>query len=156
MNKTLIASCLLAAAVGLPALANAADAMFYVAQDAKTKACSVSDKKPDGKMMMDVGTKAYTSQANANSAMANLKACMAAAAPAAAPKATTAMKPATPAMTKPAMAKGFYVAQDAKTKKCMVSDKKPDGKMMMDVGTKMYDTEGNAKDAMSKLTACKA
>jgi len=155
MNKTLIASCLLAAAVGLPAIANAAAAEFYVAQDAKTHACSVVDKKPDGKMSMDVGTKAYTSQANANSAMANLKACMAAA-PAAAPKPTTMAKPATPAMTKPAMAKGFYVAQDAKTKKCMVSDKKPDGKMMMDVGTKMYDTEGNAKDAMSKLAACKA
>lgn len=50
----------------------------------------------------------------------------------------------------------FYVAQDAKTHKCMVSDKKPDAKLMMDVGTKAYATKGDAEIAMSKLKACKA
>jgi hypothetical protein len=50
---------------------------------------------------------------------------------------------------------GFYVAEDAKTKKCMVSDKKPDGKMMMDVGTKMYDSQANAQKAMANLKDCK-
>lgn len=50
----------------------------------------------------------------------------------------------------------FYVAQDAKTHKCMVMDKKPDGKSMTDVGTKAYATKGDADNAMSKLKACKA
>ena len=50
---------------GLSVSAMAATAQFYVEQDAKTHACMVSDKKPDGKTMMDVGTKAYDSQANA-------------------------------------------------------------------------------------------
>ena len=50
----------------------------------------------------------------------------------------------------------FYVAQDAKTHKCLVSDKKPDAKLMMDVGTKAYATKGDAEIAMSKLKACKA
>lgn len=154
MNKTLFASCLMAAALSLPALSHAATAEFYVAQDAKTHACSVVDKKPDGKMAMDVGTKAYDSQANAQKAMANLAACKtaAAAAPAAAPAA--AAKPAN--AMKPAMAKGFYVEQDAKTKKCMVSDMKADGKTIMDVGTKMYDSKANAEKAMANLAACKA
>jgi len=55
-----------------------------------------------------------------------------------------------------AAAAEFYVAQDAKTHKCMVSDKKPDAKLMMDVGTKVYATKGDAEIAMSKLKACKA
>ena len=50
----------------------------------------------------------------------------------------------------------FYVAQDAKTHKCMVTDKKPDAKLMMDVGTKAYATKGDATIAMSKLKNCKA
>lgn len=107
-------------------------------QDAKTLACSVSDKKPDGKAMMDVGTKAYDSQTNAEKAMANLKVCTAAAAPAA-----------------PAVVAGFYVEQDAKTQKCSVDDKKPDGKAMMDVGTKVYETKANAEQAMANLKICK-
>ncbi len=131
MINKLLASSILFAALSVPTFA--ATTEFYVAQDAKTKACMVSEKKPDGKMMMDAGTKAYASEANAKQAMVNLKACepVAAAAPA-----------------------GFYVAQDAKTKACMVSDKKPDGKMMMDAGTKAYASEGNAKQAMANLKAC--
>jgi uncharacterized protein YegP (UPF0339 family) len=138
MTKTLIVAALLASAMAGASVASAATAAsFYVAQDAKTHACSVVNAKPDGKMAMDVGTKAYDSQANAQKALDKLKAC--AAAPAAA-----AAAPA-----------GFYVAEDAKTKKCMVSNTKPDGKMAMDVGTKMYDSEANAKKAMANIKVCK-
>jgi uncharacterized protein YegP (UPF0339 family) len=130
MIKTTFIAGLLLTAVSLPAFA--ASTAFYVEQDAKSRACMVSDKKPDGKTTMDVGTKTYDSKANAQKAMAKLKACETAATPA-----------------------GFYVAEDAKTKKCAVSDKKPDGKMMMDVGTKMYDSKANAEKAMANLAACK-
>ena len=130
MFKSVLTAGILVAAISVPALA--ATTGFYVEQDAKSQACMVSDKKPDGKMMMDVGTKMYDSKANAEKAMANLKACAAAATPA-----------------------GFYVAKDAKTKKCAVTDKKPDGKMMMDVGTKMYDSQANAEKAMANLKDCK-
>ncbi len=135
MIKKIVIAGLLLGAVSVPTFA--ATAEFYVEQDAKSKACMVTDKKADGKTMMDVGTKAYDSQGNAEKAMAMLKVC--AAAPAAA-----AAAPA-----------GFYVAQDAKTKKCMVDDKKPDGKTMMDVGTKMYDSKANAEKAMANLKDCK-
>ena len=130
MLKSVLTAGILVAAISVPALA--ATTGFYVEQDAKTHACMVSDKKPDGKMAMDVGTKVYDSQANAQKAMANLKVCDAAAIPA-----------------------GFYVEKDAKSKKCDVSDKKPDGKMMMDVGTKMYDSKANAEKAMANLKDCK-
>ena len=130
MFNKIMATGLLLATLSAPTFA--ATGGFYVAQDAKSHACTLSDKKPDGKMSMDVGTKAYDSMANAQKAMANLKVCDAAATPA-----------------------GFYVAEDAKTKKCAVSDKKPDGKMMMDVGTKMYDSKANAEKAMANLNACK-
>ncbi|WP_196503827.1 hypothetical protein [Aestuariivirga litoralis] len=155
MMKTFIASGIVLGALAAPTFAATTAATFYVAQDAKTHACSVTDKKPDGKMMMDAGTKTYASQANAQQALTNLKVCAASAmaAPAKAPAAVPA-KPA--ATTTAAAATGFYVGQDAKTHKCAVSNEKPDGKMMMDVGTKMYDTQGHASDAMSKLTACKA
>ena len=132
MFNKVLASGLLLVTLSVPTFA--ASTEFYVAQDAKTHACMVTDKKVDGKTMMDVGTKAYDSQANAQKAMANLKVCAAAA------------TPATPA--------GFYVDQDAKTHKCAVSDKKPDGKMMMDVGTKMYETKANAEKAMAMLKVC--
>ena len=134
MTKKILTACLILAAFSVPTLA--ATAEFYVEQDAKSHACMVSDKKADGKMMMDVGTKAYDSKANAAKAMAMLKVCAVAATPAA--------------------PVGFYVAQDGKTKKCMVSDAKPDGKMMMDVGTKMYDSKANAEKAMANLSACKS
>ena len=128
--KTIFVSGILLSA--LSASSFAATASFYVSQDAKTHACMVSDKKPDGKAMMDVGTKAYDSQTNAEKAMGMLKVCAAAATPA-----------------------GFYVEQDAKTKKCMVSDKAADGKAMMDVGTKMYESQANAEKAMANLKVCK-
>ena len=146
MTRNLFSATLLLGAFAVPTFATAATSAFYVEQDAKTHACTVSDKKPDGKTMMDVGTKAYDSQANAQKAMANLKAC--AVAPAAAAPAAAA--PATPAV-----AAGFYVAQDAKTHKCMVDDKKPDGKMTMDVGTKVYAAKANAEQAIANLKACK-
>ena len=139
MTHKIVISTLFLCGLGALNVANAATAEFYVEQDAKTHACMVSDKKPDGTAMMDVGTKAYDSQANAQKAMANLKVCAAAAAP------------ATGAMTA-----GFYVAQDAKTHKCMVDNKKPDGKMAMDVGTKVYDSKANAEKAMANLSACKS
>jgi hypothetical protein len=132
LNKILVSSFVIAA-VSAPTFVAAATAGFYVEQDAKTHKCMVSDKAPDGKKMMDVGTKVYETQANAEQAMSMLKVCAAAtAAPA-----------------------GFYVEQDAKTQKCMVSDKAPDGNKMMDVGTKVYETQANAEKAMSMLNACK-
>ena len=143
-----------AAVAPKPAATTTAATEFYVTQDTKTHACTVSDKKPDGKMMMDAGTKAYASKSNAEQAMANLKVCAAAApaAKAAAP-AAAAVAPK-PTATAP-VATGFYVEQDAKTHKCMVDSKKPDGKAMMDVGTKVYETKGRADQAMSMLKVCK-
>jgi len=132
MMMKILATGLVLAAFSAPTFAATAAPAFYVAQDAKTHACAVSDKKPDGKTAMDAGTKVYDSQANAEKAMANLKACAAAATPA-----------------------GFYVEQDAKSHKCMVGDKAPDGKTMMDVGTKVYETKDRADQAMSMLKACK-
>ena len=180
MITRVFASSLLLAAFTIPTLAATAAAEFYVAQDAKTHVCMVSDKKPDGKMVTDAGTKTYASKSNAEQAMANLKACAAASpttkavvpaakavvppAKAAAPAAAAiAPKPAAPAAAavapKPAAtapaATGFYVEQDAKTHKCMVDSKKPDGKIMMDVGTKVYETKGRADQAMSMLKVCK-
>lgn len=150
MINKILASSLVLAVFTIPSFAATTATEFYVAQDAKTHACMVSDKKPDGKMMMDAGTKAYASKSNAEQAMANLKVC--AAAKAAAP-AAAAVAPK-PAATAPA-ATGFYVEQDTKTHKCMVDSKKPDGKAMMDVGTKVYETKGRADQAMSMLKVCK-
>jgi len=163
MINKLLASSLVFVALSVPAFA--ASTEFYVAQDAKSKACMVSDKKPDGKLMTDAGTKAYASEANAKQAMAALKACEVPAKPAAMVAPAAPAKPAAmaapaapakaPAAAAPApAAPGFYVEQDAKTKKCMVDSKAPDGKMMMNVGTKVYETEGRAKQAMAMLNAC--
>ena len=137
MIKNILGAGLVLAAFSVSSFAATAAPGFYVSQDAKTHKCSVVDKAPDGKMAMDAGTKMYDSQANAEKAMGMLKVCGDAMAPAA------------------AMAKGFYVEADAKTKKCMVTDKAADGKMMMDVGTKMYDSQANAEKAMANLAACK-
>ena len=68
MIRSSLAIALLIGSSIAPTLAIAANTEFYVAQDAKTHACIVTDKKPDGKMAMDVGTKAYDSQANAQKA----------------------------------------------------------------------------------------
>ena len=157
MIKNILGAGLVLAAFSTSAFAATAAAGFYVELDAKSHKCMVSDKAPDGKTMTDVGTKVYANQANAEQAMAALKACnepaaMAPAAKAAAPAAAV-VAPAAKAVV-PAAAAGFYVAQDAKTKKCMVSDKAPDGKMMMDVGTKVYENQANAEKAASMLKVC--
>lgn len=138
MIKKIIASTLILAAFSVPSFAATAAAEFYVAQDVKSHLCMVADKKPDGKLVMDVGTKAYATKGNAETAMTMLKACSSKAAAAAAPAAAT-----------------FYVEQDAKSHKCMVGDKKPDGKLVMDVGTKIYATKANAETAMAMLKVCK-
>jgi uncharacterized protein YfcZ (UPF0381/DUF406 family) len=176
MIRNLLVSSAILVAFSMPSFAATAAANFYVAQDAKSHLCMVSDKKPDGKTMMDAGTKPYASKANAEQAMAALKACAkdamtkpAAATPAVKPVAvvpavkTAAVKPVVVAPAKPvaaapaAMAAGsFYVEQDAKTHKCMVDSKKPDGKMLMDVGTKAYETKGRAEQAMGMLKVCKS
>lgn len=135
MMKNILGASLLLAAFSTASFAATAAPGFYVVQDAKTHKCAVMDKAPDGKTMMDAGTKMYDSQANAEKAMGMLKTCAADA------------KAATPA--------GFYVEKDAKTNKCMVTDKAADGKMMMDVGTKMYESQANAEKAMANLNACK-
>ena len=134
MIKNILSASVILAAFSVSSFAATATPGFYVSQDVKTHKCSVVDKAPDGKMAMDAGTKMYDSQANAEKAMAMLKVCGGA----------DAMAP-----------KGFYVESDVKTKKCMVTDKAADGKLMMDVGTKMYDTQGNAEKAMANLNACK-
>ena len=154
MINKILASSLLLATFTIPSFAATAATEFYVAQDAKTHACMVSDKKPDGKMMTDAGTKAYASKSNAEQAMANLKVCAAAAPAAKAAAPTAAAVAPKPAVVAP-VAAGFYVEQNAKTHKCMVDSKKPDGKAMMDVGTKVYETKSRADQAMSMLKVCK-
>ena len=158
INKILVSG-LVFAALSVPTFAATAAAEFYVAQDAKTHACMVMDKKPDGKLMMDAGNKTYASEANAKQALAALKVCAVAPAAAAAapatPAAAAAPKPAVTAAPA-AAATGFYVEQDAKTHACMVDSKAPDGKKMIDVGTKVYETEGRAKQAMAMLKVCKS
>ena len=135
LNPDILAASLLLAAFSAQTFAATMAPGFYVEQDAKTHKCMVAEKAPDGKAMMDVGTKVYDSKENADKALAMLKVC-----------GGSAMAPAAPA--------GFYVGQDAKTKKCAVADKAPDGKMMMDVGTKMYDSKPNAEKAMAMLKVC--
>jgi len=149
MIKNILASGVILAAFSTAGFAATAAPEFYVAQDAKSHACMVMNKKPDGKTMMDAGTKVYDSQVNAEKAMANLKVCAAAAPAPAAPA-----KAAAPAAPAKAAATGFYVEMDAKTHKCVVSDKAPDGKTMTDVGTKVYETQGRADQAKSMLKVC--
>ena len=154
MFKTILCAGVVLAGLSASSFAATAATGFYVAQDAKTHACMVSDKAPDGKTMMDVGTKVYANKANADQAMASLKACVAIATPVTKPVAAV-VKPVVPAVKPMAVAAGFYVEQDAKTHKCLVGDKAPDGKAMMDVGTKVYKTKANADMAMSMLKVCK-
>jgi uncharacterized protein YfcZ (UPF0381/DUF406 family) len=170
MIRNILLSTVVLAGFAMPTLAATAATDFYVAQDAKSHLCMVSDKKPDGKMAMDAGTKAYKTKGAAEQAMAALKACAkdamtkpAAAAPAVKPVAAAPVaKPVAPATkavaaAPAAMAAGsFYVEQDAKSHKCLVDSKKPDGKTMMDVGTKVYETKGRAEQAMGMLKACKS
>ncbi len=50
----------------------------------------------------------------------------------------------------------YYVAQNAKTHKCEVSVKKPDGKTWMMQGAAGYSTKAAATAAMKADTACSA
>ena len=49
---------LLAFAISSPALA----AEFYVAKDATTQVCEITEEKPDGTKLVMVGTEAYTTK----------------------------------------------------------------------------------------------
>ena len=49
----------------------------------------------------------------------------------------------------------FFVAKDVKTKKCAVSDKKPDGKAMMMIGEASFKTAVDATAAMKTAVDCK-
>ncbi len=68
---------LAAALIGAFAVPAFAATTYYVAQDAKTHKCSVSDKKPDGTTMMMIGTASYPTQAAAETAMKAAKECKA-------------------------------------------------------------------------------
>ena len=72
-RKYLLAAALAAAFVA-PAFAATE---YYVAQDAKTHACSVTDKKPDGKTMTMVGKAGYETKAKAEAAMKAAPECKA-------------------------------------------------------------------------------
>lgn len=64
---------------GLAAMISAAPAfaatVYYVGQDAATKKCSVSDKKPDGTKVMMVGKTSFKTKAEAETAMKADKDC---------------------------------------------------------------------------------
>lgn len=64
--------CAALAIFSVPALA-ATD--YYVAQNATTKKCELTQIKPDGKTMMMVGKTFYTSKAAAETAMKADKLC---------------------------------------------------------------------------------
>jgi hypothetical protein len=65
MKKIAIVTLLLAA-VSSPAFA----AEYFVAQDAATKACAVSETKPDGTAQMQRGDKAFATREEAEAAIA--------------------------------------------------------------------------------------
>ena len=50
----------------------------------------------------------------------------------------------------------YYVTQDAKTHKCAVVDKQPDGKTMIMVGKAGYASKADADKAMKAAPECKA
>ena len=51
-------------------------------------------------------------------------------------------------------AQEFYVAQDAKTKKCKVAGEKPDGVQKIMIGTSSYSTIDEAKAAKHAAPEC--
>jgi hypothetical protein len=59
------------------------------------------------------------------------------------------------ALVTPAFAAEFYVAQDAATKACQVSEAKPDGTTLMQRGTAAYATKEEAEAAMKADAECK-
>ena len=50
----------------------------------------------------------------------------------------------------------WYVEQSAKTNKCAVTEKKPNGKTEMEVGTVDYKSKADAEKAMKAAAECKA
>ena len=50
----------------------------------------------------------------------------------------------------------FYVEQNTKTKKCAVTEKKPNGTSEIQVGTTDYKTKADAEKAMKAASECKA
>lgn len=70
--KKLFAVSIALAALSTPVLAATE---FYVAQDASTKACTVADKKPDGKTHMMRGDKPFASKELAEAALKADKDC---------------------------------------------------------------------------------
>jgi len=63
MRKYVVAAALLTSFT-FPALA----AEYYVAQDPKTKKCTVVDTKPDGQTLVMVGTTSYANKEDAKAA----------------------------------------------------------------------------------------
>jgi hypothetical protein len=96
VRKYLLTAAILVAFTGAGfAASKAAKESFWVAQNAKTKACSVVTGKPNGKTSVEIGKVHYSSKAAAESALKAAKEC-APAKPAkkapAKPKATTPAK----------------------------------------------------------------
>ena len=50
----------------------------------------------------------------------------------------------------------YYVAQDAKSHKCSVTTKKPDGTKVMEIGSTGFNTKAAATAAMKAEAACSA
>ena len=73
MRKYLLTGAILAA-FAVPAVAATAST-WYVAQDAKSKKCSVTSTKPDGTKKMMVGTDTYKTKADATKAEKAAKEC---------------------------------------------------------------------------------
>jgi hypothetical protein len=72
MFRKYVVTGLALAAFTVPALAATS---YYVAQNATSKKCEVVSKKPDGKTWMMIGGKAFTSKAEATTALKADKDC---------------------------------------------------------------------------------
>jgi hypothetical protein len=60
------------------------------------------------------------------------------------------------AFSLPALAAAdYYVVKNETTKKCEISETKPDGKTAMMVGTAMHKTKAEAETAMKAAADCK-
>ncbi len=56
----------------------------------------------------------------------------------------------------PAMAATeFYIAKNESTKKCEVTEAKPDGKALMMIGKNAFKTKADAETALKAATDCK-
>jgi hypothetical protein len=49
----------------------------------------------------------------------------------------------------------WYVVKNESTKKCEVTEAKPDGTSMMDIGKKVFATKADAEAAMTAAADCK-